>query len=91
MPFKINIGDKGKAWKLETESNYLNEKSLGDKIHGNFEIKLLENGLFVAAEKVERRGYLDVLRTKEGFKQAAELLGIEENLEGIASSIYKTS
>ena len=35
MPYKINIGDKGKAWKLETESNYLNEKSLGDKIHGN--------------------------------------------------------
>lgn len=61
----------------------------GDQIHGNFEIKLLENGLFVSAEKVERRSYLDVLRTKEGFKQAAELLGIEDNLEGIASTIYQ--
>lgn len=34
MPFKINIGDKGKSWKFETESDHLNGKSLGDKIHG---------------------------------------------------------
>ena len=34
MPFKINIGDKGKTWKFELESEYLNGKSLGDKIEG---------------------------------------------------------
>jgi len=34
MPFKINIGDKGKSWRFELESGYLNGKSLGDKIEG---------------------------------------------------------
>jgi ribosomal protein S6E (S10) len=34
MPFKLNISDKGKAWKLELESEYLIGKSLGDKIPG---------------------------------------------------------
>ncbi len=62
----------------------------GDSIHGKFEIKLLENGLFVAAERADKRDYLDVLRTPKGFKQAAELLGIEENLEKITSTIYES-
>ncbi len=35
MPFKINMSDKGKTWKFELESDYLNGKSLGDKLHGN--------------------------------------------------------
>jgi hypothetical protein len=61
----------------------------GDDIHGKFEIKLLENGLFVAAERIDKKDYLNVLRTSEGFKQAAELLGIEKNLEKIASTIYE--
>jgi len=61
----------------------------GDDVYGNFKIKLLKNGLFVAADKVDKRDYLDVLRTAEGFKQAAELLGIEEELEKIVSTIYQ--
>lgn len=35
MPFKINIGEKGKTWKLETEAQALNGKSLGEKIQGS--------------------------------------------------------
>lgn len=38
MAFKINIGNKGKTWKLETESEALVGKSVGDKIEGK-EIK----------------------------------------------------
>lgn len=34
MPFKINIGHKGKTWKLETESEALVGKSLGEKFDG---------------------------------------------------------
>jgi|SRR3989344_1965439 len=38
MPFKLNISDKGKAWKLETESEFLINKSVGENISGK-EIK----------------------------------------------------
>ena len=34
MVFKINIGDKGKTWKIETESEFLVGKSIGDKVDG---------------------------------------------------------
>lgn len=35
MAFKINIAEKtGKTWKIETESEALLEKSLGDKVEG---------------------------------------------------------
>jgi len=60
----------------------------GDKISGQFQVNLLENGLFIAIERVNPKKYLDILRTPEGFKQSADLLGIEGDLEKIASSIY---
>jgi len=50
-------------------------------------VKLSENGLFVATERVEPK-YLDILRTPEGFKQSANLFGVEGDLEKIASEIY---
>ena len=34
MPFKINISDKGKSWKLESASEVITNKKLGDTIHG---------------------------------------------------------
>ncbi|MDO8460418.1 MAG: S6e family ribosomal protein [Nanoarchaeota archaeon] len=34
MPFKINISEKGKAWKFETESDSLAGKSIGDTVDG---------------------------------------------------------
>ena len=60
----------------------------GDKVSGQFQVKLLENGLFVAAERIEPKKYLDILRTPEGFKQSAGLLGVEGDLEKIASTLY---
>lgn len=38
MAFKINIGHKGKTWKIESESEALVGKSLGDRVDGK-EIK----------------------------------------------------
>lgn len=34
MPFKLNISDKGKAWKIESTSETLIGKTLGGKIKG---------------------------------------------------------
>jgi len=34
MPFKINISDKGKTFKVETESEELIGKKIGDKLKG---------------------------------------------------------
>ena len=34
MPFKLNISDKGKAWKLQLESDSIAGKKLGDKLEG---------------------------------------------------------
>ena len=38
MPFKLNISEKGKAWKLELSDESLVGKSVGDVVKGN-EIK----------------------------------------------------
>ena len=38
MPFKLNISEKGKAWKLEISEESLSGKSVGDKFKGE-EIK----------------------------------------------------
>lgn len=35
MPFKINIGEKGKTWKVEAEAQALIGKSLHDKVQGS--------------------------------------------------------
>ena len=35
MVFKINIGEKGKSWKLELDSEALMGKKIGEKLPGN--------------------------------------------------------
>lgn len=35
MPFKLNISDKGKSWKIESSSENLIGKKLGEKIDGS--------------------------------------------------------
>ena len=42
MVFKINISDKGKAWKLESPSETLIGKKIGDTIHGKEIADILE-------------------------------------------------
>jgi hypothetical protein len=66
----------------------LNDK---DRIKGTFEVKLSDGGLFIAAERVNPKKYLDVLRTSNGFKQSASLLGVEGDLEKIASILYTSN
>lgn len=34
MPFKLNISDKGKAWKVESSSESIVGKKIGEHIHG---------------------------------------------------------
>lgn len=34
MPFKLNISDKGKAWKLESTSELVVGKKIGEHLHG---------------------------------------------------------
>lgn len=34
MPFKLNISDKGKAWKLESTSEMIVGKKIGEHLHG---------------------------------------------------------
>ena len=75
MPFKINIGTKeGKTYKLETESEELVGKSLGDKISGKelnkdfegyeFEIKgTSDKSGFTSMKEVEGIGLKKVLLT----------------------------
>lgn len=35
MVFKLNISDKGKAWKVESSSEYIIGKKIGDEIEGS--------------------------------------------------------
>jgi len=68
MAFKLNISEKtGKTWKLETEAEFLLEKSLGDKIDGkeissdlagyNFEITgTSDNAGFPSSKEIEGIG-----------------------------------
>lgn len=66
MPFKINIGHKGKTWKLEIESESLVGKNVGDKIEG----KELKSDL--AGYEFEITGGSDL----SGFPLSKEIEGL---------------
>lgn len=86
MPFKLNISEKGKAWKLEVSEEAISGKSVGDKIEGK-EIKPELEGYefeitggsdtagFPLSKNVEGLGLKPVLLTK-GW-------GMKDNTEGI--------
>jgi len=86
MAFKLNISDKGKAWKIETESEFLVGKTIGDKINGK-EIKHELEGYefeitggsdlsgFPMSKDVQGLGLKRVLLTK-GW-------GMRDNREGV--------
>jgi len=56
-----------------------------ENIRGKVQI---ENGILKIHEKIDRLEYLDDLRTKEGFKQVASILGTKY-VNRIANSIYE--
>lgn len=86
MPFKINISDKGKSWKLETEAESLVGKSIGDKVEGKevaqdlegYELEITggsDMSGFPLWKKAEGLGLKRVLLTR-GF-------GMQDRREGI--------
>ena len=75
MPLKLNISEKGKAWKLEVEPVVLEGKSIGDKFSGKilrpeldgYEIEITGGTDFAGfpmQEKAEGIGLKRVLLTK---------------------------
>jgi len=86
MPFKIVIGDKGKAWKLEIDNENLVGKSLGDKVQGK-EIKSdLEGYEFEIAGGSDISGF-PLSKEVPGLALKALLLkkgwGMRDNYPGI--------
>ena len=86
MPFKLNISDKGKAWKIETESEALVGKSLGDVFDGKeikpelegYELEITggsDNAGFPMSKDVEGLGLKGVI-LKKGW-------GMKDNREGL--------
>ncbi|MBX4212589.1 30S ribosomal protein S6e [Candidatus Pacearchaeota archaeon] len=86
MPFKLNISEKGKAFKMETESEALLGKNVGDKVHGKdishdldgYELEITggsDNAGFPLYVKAEGIGLKRVLLTK-GW-------GMKDNTEGM--------
>jgi len=81
MPFKINISDKGKTYKLEIEDESLIGKKIGDKIDGKeikpdlegYELKITgtsDKAGFPGFENLEGQGLRKVLlKYGKGMKQ----------------------
>lgn len=66
MPFKLVIGEKGKAWKFDLDNEVLVGKSLGDKIQGK-DLKAELEGY-----ELEITGGSDI----SGFPMSKEVPGI---------------
>jgi len=94
MPFKIIIGDKDKAWRIETEAESLVGKSVGEKVDGK-EIKAEIEGYeleitggsdmagFPVSKDVEGLGLKRVLLTRGwGMKDTREGVRLRKTLRG---------
>lgn len=94
MPFKINISEKGKAWKLETEDEILVGKSIGDHVNGaeikpefeGYELELTggsDTSGFPLSKDVEGFGMKRVLLTKGwGMREPGEGLRKRKTVRG---------
>ncbi len=94
MPYKVIIGDKGKAWKLELEGTNVFGKSIGDKIKGeelNAELSGYEFEItggsdtsgFPLSKDVEGIGLKRLLLKKGwGMKQSGEGLRLRKTVRG---------
>jgi len=94
MPLKLNISEKGKAWKLEVSEEVLSGKSIGDKFDGK-EIKPELEGYeleitggsdlagFPLSKDVEGLGLKGLLLKKGwGMKTAGEGLRLRKTVRG---------
>ena len=86
MTIKLNISEKGKAWKLEISEEVLSGKSLGDKFDGKeikpelegYELEITggsDNAGFPMSKDVEGLGLKGVI-LKKGW-------GMKDNREGL--------
>jgi len=94
MPFKLIIGDKGKAWRIETEAESLVGKAVGEKVEGK-EIKAELEGYeleitggsdmagFPLSKDVEGLGLKRVLLTRGwGMRDTREGVRLRKTLRG---------
>jgi small subunit ribosomal protein S6e len=94
MPIKLNISEKGKAWKIEVEPDVLSGKSIGDVVHGK-EIKHELEGYemeitggsdiagFPMAKNIEGIGLKKALLSKGwGMRNNQEGLRLRKTLRG---------
>ena len=94
MPFKIIIGEKGKAWRIESTSESIVGKAIGDKISGSdIDAKLegyefeITGGTDIAGfpmyKEVEGIGLKRVLFTKGwGMKDSTEGMRRRKSVRG---------
>ncbi len=86
MPFKLNIGEKGKSWKLELETEYLIGKSVGETIHGKELKHELEGYEFEISGGSDISGF-PLSKDAEGIGLKKVLLtkgwGMRDNTKGI--------
>lgn len=86
MSFKLNISDKGKAWKLETESESLVGKSVGDKFQGSDVSPNFEGYEFEITGGSDEAGF-PLSKSVEGIALKRVLLtkgwGMRDNTEGM--------
>jgi len=94
MPIKLNISEKGKAWKLEVPEEMLSGKSLGEKVEGKelkpelegYELEITggsDNAGFPLSKDVEGIGLKKVLLSKGwGMRDNTEGLRLRKTLRG---------
>ena len=94
MTIKLNISEKGKAWKLEVSEDALSGKSLGDKFSGSelkpelegYEIEITggrDNAGFPLSKDVEGLGLKGLLLKKGwGMKNSQEGLRLRKTVRG---------
>lgn len=94
MPLKLNISEKGKAWKIEVSEEILSGKSLGDKFDGKeikpelegYELEITggsDTAGFPLSKDVEGLGLKGLLLKKGwGMKTAGEGLRLRKTVRG---------
>src|SRR3972149_7253401 len=94
MPIKLNISEKGKAWKLEVSEDLLSGKSIGDKFPGSdvkpelegYELEITggsDNAGFPLSKDVEGLGLKGVLLKKGwGMKDSREGMRLRKTVRG---------
>ncbi len=86
MPFKLNIGQKGKSWKLETDAEYLAGKSIGATIEGKEITQELEDYTFEITGGSDHAGF-PLSKNVEGIGLKRLLLtrgwGMHEKTKGL--------